>query len=154
MSDSLRPHESQHARPPCPSSTPGVHSDSCPLSQWCHPAISTSVVPFSSCPLIPLSIRVFSNESPVLEACSHSCPLSQWCHPTISFSVVPFYSCFQSFPASESFPMSRLSTCKRCKNYHKTRFKKEKKGFWIVFFPPFYLVVFGWVLFCLFLSQS
>ena len=50
MSDSLRPHELQHTRPPCPSPTPGVHSDSRPLSQWCHPAISSSVVPFSSCP--------------------------------------------------------------------------------------------------------
>ena len=50
MSDSLRPHESQHTRPPCPSPTPGVHSDSHPLSQWCHPAISSSVVPFFSCP--------------------------------------------------------------------------------------------------------
>ena len=50
MSDSLRPHESQHARPPCPSPTPGVHSDLRPSSQWCHPAISSSVVPFSSCP--------------------------------------------------------------------------------------------------------
>ena len=50
VSDSFRPHESQHARPPCPSPTPGVHSDSCPSSQWCHPAISSSVVPFSSCP--------------------------------------------------------------------------------------------------------
>ena len=50
MSDSLRPHESQHARPPCPSPTPGVHSDSYLSSQWCHPAISSSVVPFSSCP--------------------------------------------------------------------------------------------------------
>ena len=50
VSDSLQPHESQHARPPCPSPTPGVHSDSCPPSQWCHPAISSSVVPFSSCP--------------------------------------------------------------------------------------------------------
>ena len=49
-SDSLRPHESQHARPPCPSSTPGVYSNSCPLSQWCHPTISSSVIPFSSCP--------------------------------------------------------------------------------------------------------
>ena len=49
-SDSLGPHELQHARPPCPSPTPGVHSDSRPLSQWCHPAISSSVVPFSSCP--------------------------------------------------------------------------------------------------------
>ena len=50
MSDSLQPHESQHSRPPCPSPTPGVHSNSRPLSQWCHPAISSSVVPFSSCP--------------------------------------------------------------------------------------------------------
>ena len=50
LSDSLRPHESQHARPPGPSPTPGVYSNSCPLSWWCHPAISSSVVPFSSCP--------------------------------------------------------------------------------------------------------
>ena len=50
MSDSLRPHESQYARPPCPSPTPGVHSDSCPSSQWCHPAISSSVFHFSSFP--------------------------------------------------------------------------------------------------------
>ena len=49
VSDSLRPHESQHIRPPCPSPTPGVHSDSRPSSQWCHPAISSSVIPFSSC---------------------------------------------------------------------------------------------------------
>ena len=49
VSDSLWPHESQHARPLCPSPTPGVHSDSCPSSQWCHPAISSSAVPFSSC---------------------------------------------------------------------------------------------------------
>ena len=50
VSNSLRPHESQHARPPCPSPTPGVHPDSRPSSQWFHPAISSSVVPFSSCP--------------------------------------------------------------------------------------------------------
>ena len=50
VSDSLWPHELQHARPPCPSPTPGVHSDSCPSSQWCHPAISSSVVPFFSWP--------------------------------------------------------------------------------------------------------
>ena len=48
VSDSLRPHESQHARPPCPSLTPRVHSNSCPSSQWKHPTISSSVVPFSS----------------------------------------------------------------------------------------------------------
>ena len=64
MSDSLWPHESQHARPPCPSPTPGVYADSHPSSQWCHPAISSSVVPFFSSP--------------------------------------------QSFPASESFPMSQV----------------------------------------------
>ena len=50
MSNTSRPHESQHARPPCPSSTPGVHSNSRPSSRWCHPAVSASVVPFSSCP--------------------------------------------------------------------------------------------------------
>ena len=62
----LWPHESQHARPPCPSSPPRVHPNPCPLSWWCHPTISSSVIPFSSCP--------------------------------------------QSFPASESFPMSQLFT--------------------------------------------
>ena len=66
MSESLWPHGPQHSRPPCPSPTPGVYSDSCPLSRWCHPTISSSVVPFSSC--------------------------------------------LQSFPASGSFPMSRLFT--------------------------------------------
>ena len=50
VSDFLRPHEPQHARPPCPSPTPRVHPNPCPLSQWCHPTISSSVVPFSSCP--------------------------------------------------------------------------------------------------------
>ena len=47
--DSLRPHEPQHTRPPCPSPTPGAYSNSCPSSRWCHPAISSSVIPFSSC---------------------------------------------------------------------------------------------------------
>ena len=50
VSNSLRPHGSQHARPPCPSPTPGVYLNSCPSSQWCQPAISSSVIPFSSCP--------------------------------------------------------------------------------------------------------
>ena len=50
VSDSLRPHESKHARPPCPSPTPRVHPNSCPSSWWCHPAILPSIVPFSSCP--------------------------------------------------------------------------------------------------------
>ena len=50
ISDSLQPHELQHTRPPCPSPTPRVHSNSCPSNCWCHPAISSSVIPFSSCP--------------------------------------------------------------------------------------------------------
>ena len=69
MSNSLRPYESQHTRPSCPSPTPEVHPNSNPSSQWCHPAISSSVVPFSSCPQslpasgsFPMS-PVFSNES-------------------------------------------------------------------------------------------
>ena len=66
MSDSLRPHGLQHARLPCPSPTPGAYSNSCPLS-W-------------------------------------------WCHPTVSSSVIPFSSCLQSFPASESFPMSHFTS--------------------------------------------
>ena len=61
VSDSLQPHGLQHARPPWPSPTPGVHPISCPLSQWCHPTISSSVVPFSS--RLQSYIRVFSNES-------------------------------------------------------------------------------------------
>ena len=62
VSDSLWPHELQHARPPCPSPTPRVHSDSRPSSRWCHPAISSSAIPFSSCRQ-SLPASVFSNES-------------------------------------------------------------------------------------------
>ena len=68
VSDSLRPHESQHTRPLCPSPTPGVHSDSYPSSQWCHPAISSSVVPFSSCP----------QSLPALVLDFYTCPSSGW----------------------------------------------------------------------------
>ena len=50
VSDSLWPHELQHTRPPCPTLTPGAHTNSCPLSQWCHPTILSSIIPFSSCP--------------------------------------------------------------------------------------------------------
>ena len=65
MSNSLRPHALKHAGPPCPSPSPGVHPNPCPLNWWFHPTISSSVVPFSSCPQIFPSIRVFSNESAV-----------------------------------------------------------------------------------------
>ena len=63
MSDSLRPHEAQHARPPCPSPTLGVHPNSCPLSQWCHSTISSSVIPFVSCLQSFPASRSYSNES-------------------------------------------------------------------------------------------
>ena len=63
VSDSLQPHELQHARPACPSPTPGVYSNSCPSSRWCHPTISSSVVPFSSCPQFLPASESFSNES-------------------------------------------------------------------------------------------
>ena len=63
MPDSVQLHGLQHPKPPCPSPTPWVYSNSCPLSQWCHPTISSSVVLFSSLPLIFSSIRVFSSES-------------------------------------------------------------------------------------------
>ena len=59
VADSLWPHGLQHARPPCPSPAPGVYPNSCPLSQWCHPTISSSVAPFSSCPQSPPASRSF-----------------------------------------------------------------------------------------------
>ena len=80
VSNFLQPHESQHARPPCPSPTPGVHSDSHLSSQSCDPAISSSVVPFSSCPQ-PLTALVFSNESTLLMGWP-----KYW---NFSFSIIP-----------------------------------------------------------------
>ena len=79
MSDSLRPHESQHARPPCPSPSPRVYPDSHPSSQWCHPAVSSSVVPFSCPQSLPAS---------------ESFPMSQLCmrwpkYWSFSFSIIP-----------------------------------------------------------------
>ena len=62
LSDSLWPHEPQHTRPPCPSPTPRIYPNPCP-SRWCHPTISSSVIPFSSCPQSFPAITVFSNES-------------------------------------------------------------------------------------------
>ena len=80
VSDSLRPHESQHARSPCPSPTPRVHSDSRPSSQWCHPAISSSVVPFSSCP----------QSLPESESSNESTLCMRWPKDwSFSFSIIP-----------------------------------------------------------------
>ena len=81
VSDSLQPHESQHTRPPCPSPTPGVHSDSRPSSQWCHPAISSSVIPLLLVPSIFPSIRDFSNESAL--------PIRWPKYRSFSFSISP-----------------------------------------------------------------
>ena len=75
VSDSLPPHESQHSRPPCPSPAPRVYSDSCPSSWRCHPSISSSVIPFSSCPQF-------------LQA-SGSFPISQLFAVSASASVLP-----------------------------------------------------------------
>ena len=80
MSDSLWPHELQHARPPWPSPTPGAYSNSCLSSWWCHPAISSSVIPFSSCPQSLPASGSFSNESTL-----HMRP-KYW---TFSFSISP-----------------------------------------------------------------
>ena len=90
MSDCLQPHGLQHARLSCPSPTPGLYSNSCPLSQWCHPTISSSVVPFSSC-LQSFLVSVFSSES-VLHIRWPDC----W---SFSFSISPFgeYSGLVSF---------------------------------------------------------
>ena len=96
VSDSLRPHESQHAKPPCPSPTPRVHSDSRPSSQWCHPAISSSVVPFSSCPQ-SLSASVFSSESTL-----HMRWSKYW---SFSFSIIPS----KEIPGLISFRMDWLN---------------------------------------------
>ena len=78
MSDSLQPHEPQHARPPCPSPTPGVHPNPCPLSQWCHPTISSSVVPFSSCP-----------QSFPASGSFQMSQLFEWGDQSFSFSISP-----------------------------------------------------------------
>ena len=96
MSDSLQPHGLQHARLPCPSLTPGVYSNSCPLSLWCHPTISSSVVPFSLPPSVFPSIRVFSNESAL-----HIRRPKYW---SFSFNISPS----NEYPGPISFRMDWL----------------------------------------------
>ena len=93
MSDSLRPHELQHARPPCPSPTPRVHPNPCPSSQWFHPTISSSVVPFSSClqsfpasESFPVS-QFFASGSQSIGVLSFSITPSHECSGLISFRI-------------------------------------------------------------------
>ena len=95
MSDSLWPHELQHIRPPCPSPTPRVHSNSRPSSRWCHPTISSSVIRFSSCPQ-SLPASVFSNESTLR---------MRWPkYLSFSFSIIPS----EEHPGLISFRMDCL----------------------------------------------
>ena len=81
VSNYLWPHELQHTRPPCPSPTPRVHSNSCPWSQWCNPAISSFVIPFSSCHQSLPASEIFSNESTL-----HMRWPKNW---SFSFSICP-----------------------------------------------------------------
>ena len=114
VSDSLRPHESQHARPPCPSPNARVYPNPCPLSQWCHPTISSSVVPFSSCPQ-SLPASVFSNESTLHMRWPKYC--------SFSFSIIPS----NGIPGLISFRMDWLDllavqgTLKDLLQYHSSK---------------------------------
>ena len=96
VSNSLRPHESQHARPPRPSPTARVYPNSCPSSRWCHPAISSSVIPFSSCPQSLPASGSFSNESTL-----HMRWPKYW---SFSFSIIPS----KEIPGLISFRMDWL----------------------------------------------
>ena len=127
MSDSLRPHESQHARPPCPSPTPGVHSDSCPSSQWCHPAISSSVSPFSSCPQsLPASesfpmrqLFAWGGQSTAVSALASFLPKkSQGWSPSVSvnffFKILPYYVFIQHCSLSYCSSLCPLHSSHMC----------------------------------------
>ena len=120
MSDSFQPHELQHARPPCPSPTPGVLLQKFVVAKVCNSfaTVCKSLLLFS---LLVMSDTLWSHglqgsrlPCPSLSprVCSDPCPLSRWCHPTISFSVFPFFSCLQFFPESGSFPTSQLFVCR------------------------------------------
>ena len=115
MSDSLRPHGLQHTRPPCPSPTPGACSKSCPLSQWCHPTILPSVIPFLLLPSIFPSIRVFSNESVL-----HIRWPKYW---SFSFSISPsnVYSGMISFRIDWCYLLSVQGTLKSLLQCHHSK---------------------------------
>ena len=95
VSDSLRPHGLQHAKRPCPSPTPGVHLNPQPLSQWCHPATSSSVVPFSSCPQSLPASETFPMRWP-----------KYW---SFSFSIIPIYIYLRSYFWGWNWSQNELS---------------------------------------------
>ena len=99
MSDSLQPHELQHTRPPCPSPAPGVYSNSCPSSLWCHPDISFSVVPFSSCPhSLPASGSFPSLKSLVkFNRASSKINFITWCFSSIRATPSCYIICLLCF---------------------------------------------------------
>ena len=118
MSDSLRPHELQHARPPCPSPTPGVPSNSCPSSRWCHPAISSSVVPFSSCPQsLPASesvqLYVYIYPLPLGPPFHHSAS-----HPSRASQSPELNSLFCTAPSRWPLPNSFYPSPRPCPHVH------------------------------------
>ena len=134
VSDSLWPHELQHARPPCPSPTPGVHSNSCPSSRWCHPAISPSVICFSSCPQSLPASEFFSNESTL-----HVRWPKYW---SFSFSISPFnlYSLLSSkyvFPNTNAFLLFLFSTFVTYTTLSCLSF----------FFPSYFFIIFSFMIF-------
>ena len=117
VSDSLQPHESKHARPPCPSPTTGVHPISRPSSQWCHPAISSSVVPFSSCPQslqasgsFPMSqLFTWGGQSIGVSASASVLPMNSSSleeHPVLPKNISPSNEHFSVSPSNEHLPMN------------------------------------------------
>ena len=116
MSDSLRPHRLQHARLPCPSSTPGACSNSCPSSQWCHPAISSSVIPFSSCLQSLPASRSFQMSHLIL----HIRWPKYW---SFSYSISPSneHSGLISFRIDWLYLLEVLGTLKSLLQYHSSK---------------------------------
>ena len=134
MSDSLWPHGLQHARPPCPSPTPRVYSNSCPLTQWCLSTISFSIAPFSPSSIFP-SIRVFSNESGL-----HIRLRKYW---SFSFSIGPS----NEHPGLISFRMNLLDllavqgTLKSLLQHHNSKASiLQRSAFFIVQFSHPYMI--------------
>ena len=127
MSDSLQPHEVQHARPPCPSPSPGVHSNSCPSSQWCHPAIFSSVIPFSSCPQSIPASRSFQ-----MSQLFASGGLKYW---NLSFSISPSneYSGLISFTIDWFDLLAVQGTLKSLLQHHSSKTSiLQRSAFFIV----------------------
>ena len=116
MSDSLQTHGLQHVRPPCPSSTPRAYSNSCPLSQWCHPTISSSVIPFSSRLLsFPTSASFLMRIKQVINLSHHRC-INKYQFPPTDLQILPrwvdfswsrvgvfFKKCFCTCPQHKDF---------------------------------------------------